>query len=119
QSISMGRKLNSMRFTATEVGFQDGLGGASNSTSSDPYHYILFGRQTVPVPGTYFEFDDQINGSVDGVTRIAIGSDLVQFDLKDCEIAVVRGTFDAKWDEFVRGIRDAFPSSIIAELHPD
>lgn len=104
-----------MQFTATEVGFENGLGGASNSKSDDPYHYFLFGHQPDPVPGVYFEFDDQINGDVDIVRRISIGADQVEFALKaHPTITVMRGDItEAKWQEFIRGIRDTFQSDII------
>jgi hypothetical protein len=35
----------SIEFIATECGFHDGLGGASNAAADEDYHYILFGRQ--------------------------------------------------------------------------
>ncbi len=33
-----------MEFTATESGFEDGMGGASNAADTKDYHYVLFGR---------------------------------------------------------------------------
>ena len=53
-----------MEFTATESGFEGGMGGASNTAGTADHHYVLFGRQTdeqhPEFSGVYFEFDDQI-----------------------------------------------------------
>ncbi len=34
-----------MKFIATEAGFVEGLGGASNTGGDADYHYIVFGYQ--------------------------------------------------------------------------
>ena len=85
----------SFEFSATESGFTDGLGGASNSAADDEYHYILFGRQMdsqhPEASGTYFECDDQINGGINLVERIAITNSEVTFALTNSEaIRVIR-----------------------------
>jgi len=83
-----------MEFTATESGFEDGMGGASNEAGTAGYHYVLFGRQTdeqhPECSGVYFEFDDQIHGAVDCITRVAIADELVRFELRDGQKIVVR-----------------------------
>jgi hypothetical protein len=102
-----------VRFAATEVGFADGLGGASNAKSREKYHYVLFGlnedEQHPNRNGPYFEYDDQINGSVNGVRSIRIAEGDVTFLLKDGKsIAVTRDTTDAEWNDFLSGIRTVF-----------
>lgn len=102
-----------MNFMATEFGFEDGLGGASNSKSRDEYHYVVFGiqvdEQHPEYNGVYFEYDDQINGSVGSVERIGIGENVVLFTLKNGkEITVKCDTTKSKWDEFLNGIRSTF-----------
>jgi hypothetical protein len=39
-------------FTATESGFDNGMGGASNAAGTDEQHYVLFGKDA---DGIYFE----------------------------------------------------------------
>jgi len=48
-------------FTATESGFDNGMGGASNAAGADDLHYVLFGKDG---DGVYFEYDDQIHDSI-------------------------------------------------------
>ena len=110
-----------MEFTATESGFEDGMGGASNAAGANDYHYVLFGRQTddrhPECSGVYFEFDDQIHGSVDCVTRIVIADGVVEFELKDQEkILVRRGMGESQWSRFLRGINDAFRDDIVQKV---
>jgi hypothetical protein len=107
-----------MEFTATEFGFEDGLGGASNGADTKDYHYILFGRQTdnqhPECDGVYFEFDDQSHGSVDSVTGVVIADDVVEFELKDDpKIVVRRGMSEPQWSGFVRGIYGVFRDDIV------
>ena len=102
-----------MEFVATEAGFADGMGGASNSVDSADYHYVLFGQDTDELhpkfSGVYFEFDDQIHGAVDCVNAVVISEDRVIFELRDGQKIVVRsGMSESQWFEFLRGIRDAF-----------
>jgi hypothetical protein len=65
-----------IEFTATQMGFKDGLGGASNSKSPAPYHYILFGKRVDPQhswnSGLYFEFDSQRKGGVNRVKKVLL-----------------------------------------------
>jgi hypothetical protein len=74
-----------MRFSATEVGFDNGLGGASNGAGTEEYHYVLFGIQNDEQhqhnSGVYFEFDDQINGGIDQLKRIIVRHRSVEFRL--------------------------------------
>jgi hypothetical protein len=107
-----------MEFIATESGFEDGLGGASNAADTAEYHYVLFGRQTAKqhseFSGVYFEFDDQIHGAVDRVTSITTGEDRVSFELRDGQkIVVRRGMVESQWSAFLRGIHDAFGDEIV------
>jgi hypothetical protein len=107
-----------MEFTATESGFEDGMGGASNAAGTADYHYVLFGRQTDEQhperSGVYFEFDDQIHGAVDCITRVAIADDSVRFELRDGQkIVVRRGMPEPQWSGFLRGIHDAFGYEIV------
>ena len=107
-----------MEFTATESGFEDGMGGASNAADTKDYHYVLFGRQTddqhPKCSGVYFEFDDQIHGSVDSVTRVVVADDVVEFELKDQQkIVVRRGMGEPQWSGFLRGIYDVFSDDIV------
>ncbi len=110
-----------MEFTATESGLADGMWGASNGASAKDYHYVLFGRQTdIQHPecsGVYFEFDDQVHGSVDCVTKVLIAKDAVEFELKARQkIVVRRGIGDPQWTEFVRGILNVFQDDIIEKV---
>lgn len=103
----------SFEFSATELGFTDGLGGASNSAAEGEYHYILFGRQMdsqdPETLATYFEFDDQINGGINLVERITIAENEVTFSLTNSEtIRVIRQTDDSSWQQFLRGIAESF-----------
>jgi hypothetical protein len=109
-----------MEFIATECGFDDGLGGASNSANKKDYHYVLFGRQTdVQHPefnGVYFEFDDQINGAANCVAGVVIREGAVDFGLKDGrKITVICGMTSAQWDRFLSGIRHTFDHEIIQQ----
>jgi len=102
-----------VEFTATEMGFNDGVGGASNSKASAPYHYFLFGKQVDPQhswnSGIYFEFDGQRNGGVNRVAKVALTSDGAQFTLRSGEmISVRRGEDDASWQKFVEGVHEVF-----------
>ena len=107
-----------MEFTATECGFDDGLGGACNAAAKKDYHYVLFGRQTdkqhPEFSGIYFEFDDQINGAANCVARVVVREGAVDFGLKDgSKITVFRGMMTTKWESFLSGIRDTFDHEII------
>ena len=109
-----------MEFTATESGFDDGMGGASNAAGTPDYHYVLFGRQTdeqhPECSGVYFEFDDQIHGSVGSVSRVAIADGVVRFELRDGQSVVVRrGMAEPQWTGFLRGIHEAFGHEVIAK----
>lgn len=109
----------SMRFTATEAGFKDGLGGASNSKSAAEYHYVLFGiqkdSQHPENSGVYFEYDDQSNGTVNAVQSVLIGSESVVFRLKSGkEIEVEFEVSAQEWSELKRAIRTVFPRSAVS-----
>jgi hypothetical protein len=102
-------------FTATEMGFADGLGGASNSKASAPYHYVLFGKQVDPQhawnSGIYFEFDGQQNGEVNHVAKITVTPTGAQFALHSGGIiSVKRSEDDASWRKFVEGVHEVFQS---------
>lgn len=110
-----------MEFVATESGFADGMGGASNAAGTSDYHYVLFGRDTDEQhpgrSGVYFEFDDQIHGAVDCVTGVAIADDRVSFELRDDQkIVVRRGMAESKWSGFLRGVYDAFGDEIVHKV---
>lgn len=107
-----------MEFTATEAGFEDGLGGASNAADTSDYHYVLIGRQTdeqhPEFTGVYFEFDDQLHGAVNSVNRVIIGRDTVEFERRHHpRILIRRGTSRPQWRKFVRGIREVFSDEIV------
>jgi hypothetical protein len=107
-----------IEFVATESGFDRGFGGVGNSNSNAPYHYILFGlqydNQTPDQNGIYFEFDDQINGTVNQVTIIKVGNRKVNFDLKHGgKISVTQGISDEDWKAFATEINRVFPEAII------
>ena len=111
-------QVSPMEFVATESGFEDGMGGASNAAGAADYHYVLFGRDTDEQhperSGIYFEFDDQIHGAVDCVSTVAIVDDRVSFELRDGQTIVVRrGMAVPKWSSFLRGIHDAFGDEIV------
>jgi hypothetical protein len=98
-------------FTATEVGFDNGMGGASNAAGADDLHYVLFGKDG---DGIYFEYDDQIHGGVDQVAGIAVHLDHVVFTLVDRNaITVWCGADDSNWSEFLGGLRDVFPPAMV------
>ncbi len=110
-----------MEFTATECGFQDGLGGASVGHGTKNYHYVSFGRQTdyqhPEFNGVYFEFDDPRNGDGDLVKSVVVSNQVVEFQLKDRRRVVIRrGTDEPQWSMFLRGIHDAFQSDIIQKV---
>ncbi len=110
-----------MDFTATEHGFKNGLGGASNSASKKDYHYILFGRQVdsqhPEYSGVYFEYDDQSQGAVNCVKEVTISDEQVLFKLKrQKKILVRRGGKAIQWKQFLKGIRDVFAESIIQKV---
>jgi hypothetical protein len=118
--VNLGVRLPGMsfEFTATESGFADGFGGASNSEDEDDYHYVLFGRQTDAQhpenSGAYFEFDDQINGGVNLVRKIAVTNCHVTFILTEFKtIRVIRMMDDIGWQEFLRGITESFEPELI------
>lgn len=102
-----------IEFTATEMGFEDGLGGASNSKSSAQYHYILFGKQVDPQhswnSGLYFEFDSQRNGGVNRVTKVVLSQHEARFLLGNQEtILVKRPNDENSWQKFVEGVNEVF-----------
>ena len=100
-------------FTATESGFDDGMGGASNATGTrQQQHYVLFGKDG---DGVYFEYDDQIHGGVDQVVQISVHPDRVVFALRDSNVITVRRQMhDAAWNDFVAGVRRTFPAAVVA-----
>ena len=110
-----------IEFIATEIGFDKGLGGASNAKGVKPYHYLLFGKQVdeqhPEYSGVYFEFDSQINGSVNQVVKILIADKAVSFELKSGNILSVKcGASDLQWNEFLNGIHDVFTASTIQRI---
>jgi hypothetical protein len=107
-----------MEFTATESGFEHGMGGASNAECTAENHYVLFGRQAdeqhPECRGTYFEFDDQVNGNVNCVAAVTIMDHDVKFDLRSGQAILVRcGTPDPQWSEFLKGIDDVFGDLVV------
>jgi hypothetical protein len=107
-----------MEFIATESGFEEGMGGASNGAGTADYHYVLFGwdtdEQHPERSGVYFEFDDQIHGALDCVAAVAIADDCVSFQLQDGQkIVVRRGMAEPQWSSFLKGIYDAFGDEIV------
>ncbi|HZN64061.1 MAG TPA: hypothetical protein VFB66_02085 [Tepidisphaeraceae bacterium] len=100
-------------FTATEIGFEDGVGGASNAAGTGDPHYVLFGRDG---DGVYFEYDDQIHGGVDQVAGVSVRRDHVVFTLTDrTTITVRRRADDPKWSEFLDGLRGVFPPAMVTD----
>jgi len=98
-------------FTATECGFDNGMGGASNAAGADDLHYVLFGKDG---DGVYFEYDDQINGGIDQVARIVVHPDRVVFARIDGDtITVHKQMDDTKWTEFLKGMRGVFAPAIM------
>ncbi len=109
-----------MEFTATEAGFENGMGGASSAARPAGYHYVLFGWQTdeqhPECDGAYFEFDNQIHGSVGSVSRVVVADNYVKFELHNGQPVVVgRGVTEEQWTELVRGIREVFGHEIITD----
>ena len=100
-------------FTATEIGFDNGMGGASNAAGTGEPHYVLFGRDG---DGVYFEYDDQIHGGVDRVAGVSVRRDNVVFTLTDrTTITVRRQADDPKWPEFLGGLRAVFPPGMVTD----
>lgn len=94
------------------------MGGASNAADIPDYHYVLFGRQTddqhPEFSGIYFEFDDQLHGSVNSVKRVRVSQHSVVFELSHHpKIVIRRGTSQPQWQEFVRGIREVFGDDLV------
>ena len=107
-----------LEFTATECGFQDGLGGASTGAGTKTYHYVSFSRQTddqhPEFNGVYFEYDDPRSGAGDCVKSVVVGERVVEFELKDRrKIIVRRGMDELQWSTFLRGIHDVFGDEIV------
>lgn len=108
-----------MKFVATEAGFKNGLGGASNSTSAEKQHYVLFGvqkdTQHPENSGVYFEYDDQSKGAVNSVRGVSIGNKSVVFKLKGGKSVEVNCNVGTdQWEQLQRGIRAVFPSDVIS-----
>ena len=104
-----------VEFTATEAGFDRGIGGASNARSSETYHYLLFGQQTLrqhpEYNGIYFEVDHQNQGGVNLVTRVVVSPESVRFQLDTGDAVLVRcGVDDEQWRRFLQGIHEVFES---------
>ena len=102
-----------IEFTATEAGFDKGLGGASNSNATVAYHYILFGRQEDPQHawnrGVYFEVDSQRRGAANQVMKVVVGEGSVRFQLRANEFVTVNNGVDAQsWTKFMTGIDEVF-----------
>lgn len=107
-----------MRFHATEAGYKDGMGGASYAKSERKYHYVLFDRQADDQHpsncGIYLEYDDQVNGTVNGVERILVSGKAVKFLLADSsEIVVGNDVTEVEWQEFLRGIDAVFGPRLV------
>lgn len=107
-----------MKFVATEAGFKDGVGGASNAKSDEAYHYVLFGaqedRQHSWNSGIYFEYDGQANGAVNCVKSVSMGDKTVAFKLRGGKSVEIRADVSGReWNEFKNGIREVFPKDII------
>jgi len=101
-------------FTATEAGYANGLGRASNSKGLESYHYVQFGRSPDGKPGHQFEFDDVHYRSVNGVIKVAVARRVVEFDLKDQKVIIMREDLaDVEWNRFLKGILEVFGDSII------
>ncbi len=103
----------SVRFRATEAGFADGLGGASNRDGSGEEHYVLFGIQNDDQhpdnSGVYFEWDDQDNGAVDCVRSVSVTREKAVFTLTNGRtILVESGVSAGDWARFVAGIEEVF-----------
>lgn len=102
----------SLTFIASECGFADGVGGASNTESDEQQHYVLFGKDG---DGVYFEFDDQMNGGTGQVRVIHILPDAVTFDLNSHEsITVKRGCGDVEWNTFLDALRHTYDGDVFA-----
>ena len=99
-------------FAATESGFADGMGGASNAAGAGDQHYVLFGKDG---DGVYFEYDDQIHGGVDQVLQIHVHPDRVVFALRDASVITVRRQMeDRPWSEFIAGVSRTFPPAFLS-----
>jgi hypothetical protein len=107
-----------MDFIATEHGFENGLGGASNSASKKDYHYVVFGRQQHPkYSGIYFEYDDQSRGAVNCVKKVTTSDEQVLFVLKrQKKIVVRRGGKAVHWKQFLKGVRHVFGDSVVQKV---
>ena len=107
-----------MRFTATEAGYKEGLGGASNSKSLEKFHYVLFGIQTdlqnSENGGEYFEWDDQINGAINSVKEVVISENKVLFIINQGESIEINCNVSAEqWDELKQGLQTVFLRKVV------
>ena len=107
-----------MRFIATEIGFEEGMGGASNAASEEEYHYLAFGLQEDPQqPGNsaiYFEFDDQSNGDIDRVVKVVVGARSVDFVLREGRTIGVDGRrCEPDWAAWVSRVREVFGQRVV------
>lgn len=108
-----------MRFTATEAGFEGGVGGASNKQGSGAAHYVLFGiqedRQHPTNSGIYFEWDDEENGAVDCAGSVSVTPDKAVFTLaKRKAIIVESGVSAQEWARFLMGIEKVFGPQLVS-----
>ena len=106
-------KVEAVEFTATEAGYDGKIGGASNAKSESMAHYLLFGKQIDPQhawnSGIYFEYDNQRNGRVNSVNRLAVGDDVINFFLVNGGVITVRrGVSEHEWARFKTGIGAVF-----------
>lgn len=106
-----------MEFTATEAGFENGLGGASNQRGSGEPHYVLFGiqkdTQHAEQSGVYFEWDGEENGAVDAVRSVAITRERVIFTLADGRTIAVASAVSAEdWERFLEGVEKTFGAKV-------
>jgi hypothetical protein len=108
-----------MKFVATEAGFKEGVGGASNAKSDEAYHYVLFGVQEDGQhswnSGIYFEYDGQGNGAVNCVKGVSMGDKTVAFKLRGRRLIEIKCKVSAReWNEFKKAIRKVFPKDVIS-----
>jgi hypothetical protein len=107
-----------VKFNATEAGFKNGMGGASNVMSTEEQHYVLFGAQNDSQhpenSGIYFEYDDQGNSAVNSVHAVSIGDKSVLFKLKGGKSIEVNCNLSGEqWEELLCGVRTVFPEKVI------
>jgi hypothetical protein len=116
----MGNELSILSFNALDIGaYEDEYVLVAYLGRDDPYQYVTFQRDASDTEedwGVHFEFNDQINGAYDCITRCLVKRDKVhvrlthpidwQKQIQEVEVTL-EGT-DSDFESFVAMLRRIF-----------